>query len=514
MRDGPMFYQSGSAKSAGSAGKHWMLFNSMSFLIFFPLVTFLYFAIPHRFRWAMLLTASCAFYMYFIPAYILILLFTILVDYLAGIGLENSQGRRRKLLLVMSIVANVGVLAFFKYFNFLNGNLAELSRFLGWNYPIASLDIILPIGLSFHTFQAMSYTIEVYRGHQKAERHLGIYALYVMFYPQLVAGPIERPQNLIHQFREVHRFDEQRTIAGLRLMLWGLFKKIVIADTLAVSVNLLYAHPHDYQGLAFLMATVCFSFQIYCDFSGYSDIARGAAKVMGFSLMENFRTPYFSTSVSEFWRRWHISLSSWFRDYVYIPLGGNRVSRGRMALNLMIVFVVSGLWHGAKWTYVLWGALHGLLLVGALMTVNLRQAWAQRTGLARRPRLHQGLQMLTVFSLVTLSWVFFRANSASDAFFICGSIFSGAWSAAQNVFWPTPGQQGLGIGLGALGTVPLNTFLILLLIALEAGHQRIGRAMPVARYPVWARWALYEGAVLAILCVTPQGIQQFIYFQF
>jgi D-alanyl-lipoteichoic acid acyltransferase DltB (MBOAT superfamily) len=297
-----------------------MLFNSIQFLIFFPAVTALYFGLPHRLRWAWLLAASCYFYMAFMPSYILILGFTIVIDYFAGLAIENAEGRRRKLFLAASLAANVGVLVVFKYFNFLNANLKGLAEALRWNYPVESLAILLPIGLSFHTFQAMSYTIEVYRGAQPAERHFGIYALYVMFYPQLVAGPIERPQNLLHQFREVHRFDYERVASGLRLMAWGFFKKIVVADRLAVPVNLVYGEPEKHTGLALLVATYFFAYQIYCDFSGYTDIARGAARVMGFELMKNFDRPYAARSVAEFWTRWHISLSTWFKDYLFFPL--------------------------------------------------------------------------------------------------------------------------------------------------------------------------------------------------
>ncbi|OFZ56311.1 MAG: alginate O-acetyltransferase, partial [Bacteroidetes bacterium RIFCSPHIGHO2_02_FULL_44_7] len=319
-----------------------MLFNSLQFLIFFPTVTTLYFILPHRFRWFLLLIASCIFYMAFIPAYILILLVTIVVDYIAGILIEKSQGKKRKLYLLISIVANIGFLAFFKYYNFASTNLTELAQFLHWNYSVPVLSIILPIGLSFHTFQAMSYTIEVYRGKQVAERHFGIYALYVLFYPQLVAGPIERPQNLLHQFREEHSFDYRRVTDGLKLMLWGLFKKVVIADRAAVFVDTVFNSPGDFQGVSFIIAAALFSFQIYCDFSGYSDIAIGAAQVMGFKLMDNFNRPYFSKSIAEFWKRWHISLSTWFKDYLYIPLGGNRVGKPRWYFNLFFVFLLSG----------------------------------------------------------------------------------------------------------------------------------------------------------------------------
>ena len=284
--------------------------------------------------------------MAFIPVYIFILVFTIVIDYFAGILIESSQGARRKLFLVCSLIANIGVLAFFKYYNFFVTNINSASDVLGLSYAIPVLDIILPIGLSFHTFQAMAYTIEVYRGNQKAERHPGIYALYVMFYPQLVAGPIERPGHLIDQLREYHHLEYDNLAAGLKLMLWGLFKKVVIADRLAIIVNTVYGAPANHSAPALLLATYCFAFQIYCDFSGYSDVAIGAARIMGINLVINFRQPYFSQSIKEFWRRWHISLSSWFRDYLYIPLGGSRVSKLRNIFNLIIVFLVSGLWHG------------------------------------------------------------------------------------------------------------------------------------------------------------------------
>ena len=318
-----------------------MLFNSFHFVLFFVVVTSLYFVLPHRFRWFLLLASSCYFYMAFIPVYLLILGFTIIIDYFAGIWLEKTQGKERKYFLIASLIANIGVLAVFKYYNFLNTNLSELLSSIGYINQIPNLSIILPIGLSFHTFQAMSYTIEVYRGNQKAERNFGIYSLYVMFYPQLVAGPIERPQNLIHQFYEKHYFEYARVVEGLKLMLWGLFMKLVIADRLAIYVNAVYNNADQHSGKTLALATVFFAFQIYCDFAGYSNIAIGAAKVMGFKLMTNFNRPYFSRSISEFWKRWHISLSTWFRDYLYISLGGNRVKVQRIYLNLFLVFVIS-----------------------------------------------------------------------------------------------------------------------------------------------------------------------------
>lgn len=395
-----------------------MLFNSIQFVIFFIVVTTLYFLLPHKYRWALLLAASCYFYMAFLPIYILILGFTIVVDYFAGIYIEKAEGSRRKHWLIASIVANIGVLAVFKYYNFLNNNLTELLGIGGFINPIPALSILLPIGLSFHTFQAMSYTIEVYRGNQKAERNFGIYALYVMFYPQLVAGPIERPQNLIHQFYEKHYFDYTRVVEGLKLILWGFFMKLVVADRLAIYVNAVYNNPEQHGGKTLALATVFFAFQIYCDFAGYSNIAIGAARVMGFKLMTNFNRPYFSRSIAEFWKRWHISLSTWFKDYLYISLGGNRVAMPRWLLNLLIVFVVSGLWHGASWTFIIWGALNGFYLIFAIIAERPLKYINKSIRADQFPKLHRIIQVAVTFILACLAWVFFRANSVEDAFLI------------------------------------------------------------------------------------------------
>ena len=395
-----------------------MLFNSFHFAIFFIFILLAHFALPQRYRWVVLLGGSCYFYMAFIPVYILILGISIVIDYVAGIWIEDAPAARRKTLLVVSIVANIGLLAIFKYFNFINANLAELARVLHWNYSIEGLSIILPLGLSFHTFQAMSYTIEVYRGNQKAERHFGIYALYVMFFPQLVAGPIERPQSMLHQFRAYQSPDPERWRSGLKIMLWGLFKKVAVADLIAPVVNSVYAAPTQYSGPILILATLFFAVQIYCDFSGYSDVAIGVARLLGYDLMINFKQPYFARSISEFWHRWHISLSTWFRDYLYIPLGGNRKSPARQYLNLLIVFTISGLWHGAAWAFALWGALHGTYLVLGKLLTPIRKTCAERLHLHRVPRLVAITQTLWVFALVSVGWVFFRAQSLSDALHI------------------------------------------------------------------------------------------------
>src|SRR4051794_27964278 len=484
-----------------------MLFNSLSFAVFFPIVTLLFFALPHRFRWAMLLAASCVFYMYFIPVYIWILIFTIVVDYIAGIWIEKTVGPRRKMLLGASIVANVGVLALFKYFNFANANVAAIAHFIGWNYPISALTLILPVGLSFHTFQAMSYTIEVYRGNQKAERHLGIYALYVMFYPQLVAGPIERPQNLLHQFHEVHHFDYERVVSGLQLMLWGTFKKVGIADRLATRVNLVFDRPGLYQAPVLVLATICFAWQIYCDFSGYSDIAIGSARVMGFQLMRNFDRPYMARSVSEFWRRWHISLSTWFKDYLYIPLGGNRVGRLSWTRNILVVFTLSGLWHGANWTFVVWGALHGLYIAFGHMSKDLRDRLWQSKPLAALGGVRPVVQNVITVALVCVAWVFFRAANVDTAVYILRHMFIG-WGAvlASIAHGKVPVQL-------TPGQVLPYVFVIVLLEWLQWSHARRTLPQRLRSRPLWLRWSVYYAAIGAIVFLGTAG-GQFIYFQF
>jgi len=437
--------------------------------------------------------------MAFVPIYILILGFTIVIDYFAGIYIEKSVGERRKLYLIFSLFANIGVLAIFKYYNFLNENFSTLLKGFALHNSLPYLNIILPIGLSFHTFQAMSYTIEVYRGNQKAERHFGIYSLYVMFYPQLVAGPIERPQNLLHQFREKYDFEYDRVIDGLKLMLWGLFKKIVIADRLANYVNIIYNNPEQHNGTTFLLATIFFAFQIYCDFSGYSDIAIGVAKIMGFKLMTNFNRPYFAKNISEFWKRWHISLSTWFRDYLYISLGGSRVTIPRWYLNLFLVFLISGLWHGANWTYIIWGALNGFYLVFAIISQGFRNRINKLTGIERLPKLNYLFQVLITFMLTCFAWIFFRANNISDAilivnkiFLFSGTIYIGDW---QKLFYCFAG--------------------IIFLITIEIQREFFGDSVLPFKTNNWFKEQMaYATLVILILLFGVFDGGQFIYFQF
>ena len=512
-----------------------MLFNSFQFLIFFPTVTIAYFLLPHRYRWALILAASCYFYMAFIPKYILILAITIMVDYIAGIGLETFTGKKRRWLLFASLLANIGMLGFFKYFNFANVNLVALADFLGWNYPIKNLSIILPIGLSFHTFQSLSYTIEVYRGRQKAERHLGYLATYVMFYPQLVAGPIERPQNILHQLHANHKFDYQRVTDGLKWMAWGMFKKVVIADRMALFANPIYNDPGSYSGPALLLAILAFTIQIYCDFSGYSDIALGSAQVMGIKLMKNFDHPYFSKSIPEFWRRWHISLSTWFRDYLYIPLGGNRTAKPRWAFNIFITFLISGLWHGANWTFIIWGALHGILILFFEITKTFWKKLSNLTHLDRFPKAESGIAVFSTFTLVSFSWIFFRAANLSDAILIIKGLFDG-WGNFMSSSNQIIAQSLMGLSPNGLypfavapfqvleqltveprGTIFLTFFALVVLLFVELKQFRGNFMESIKARPVYIRMMLYASLIaltliLGTIYVSAQ--QSFIYFQF
>ncbi len=492
-----------------------MLFNSLSYLIFFPTVAVVYFLLPQRWQRWWLLSVSCFFYLLFIPIYIFVLFLTIIIDYGAGLLIEqNKEKNRKKFYLIVSIISTAAILFIFKYFNFFNANFNALSEFLHWNYSLTALKIILPIGLSFHTFQSLSYVIEVYRGKQKAERNLITYSLYVMFFPQLVAGPIERPQNLLHQFYESHVFDYQRFADGLGLMLWGFFKKIVIADNAAGLVNVVYDNPANFTGIHFILATVLFAFQIYCDFSGYSDIAIGSAKTLGFDLMKNFDRPYSAKSIAEFWRRWHISLSTWFMDYVYIPVGGNRLGKFKTYRNLLIVFMVSGLWHGANWTFVLWGALHGAYLIIGKMTESVRRVVVNLTRINRFPNVLDFMRMSAVFLLVNIAWIFFRANSIGDGWLIFTNLTTGLPELALNLTNLDYLKNILGkFGVGPRGFSQIWIFIILMIIIYRyKGSRNIRQAL--ADKPTLIRRGFYYFLILLILFFGNFGELPFIYFQF
>lgn len=431
--------------------------------------------------------------------------------------IENSEGRKRKLFLIASIVANVGVLAVFKYYNFFASNIDILLHSMHITVtPVPLLRILLPIGLSFHTFQAMSYTIEVYRGKQKAERHFGIYALYVMFYPQLVAGPIERPQNILHQFHEKKFFDYNNAVSGLRLMMWGMFKKVVIADRLTELTDPVFNHPHSYPPITLVLATVFFAFQIYCDFSGYSDIALGSARVMGFRLMKNFDRPYSSKSISEFWSRWHISLSTWFRDYLYISLGGNRVSVPRWFFNLFFVFLISGFWHGANWTFIVWGALHGFYLIAAILIQKAKVKLFGASDKKEKSAWENGLNIFITFVLVAIAWVFFRANTIREAVYIIGR-FPFAFKDIVRIY-KTHDVEFMNIWdineFLTIKRLAFAFFLIVLLELIQLAQQKVNLIQKLYKTPIYFRWLMYYSIIYMIISYGVFKNHQFIYFQF
>jgi D-alanyl-lipoteichoic acid acyltransferase DltB (MBOAT superfamily) len=482
-----------------------MLFNSFQFAVFFPVVTVLYFLTKRRWRWLLLLVASCVFYMALIPIYILILALLILVDYCAGILIEKSEGARRRCILIASLTANLGILFFFKYFNFFDVNVAAIARMVHWNYSISTFAMVLPVGLSFHTFQSMSYTIEIYRRRVRPERHLGIYSLYVLFYPQLVAGPIERPQHLLPQLRAPHSFDWDRVKSGLGLMFIGFIKKMVIADQLSVLVNTVYDKPQDFTGTPLILATYAFAFQIYCDFSGYTDIARGAARVMGFDLVLNFDKPYLAENIADFWRRWHISLSSWFRDYVYYPLGGNRAGFRRQCLNLMIVFSLSGLWHGANWNFVIWGALHGTLVIGWHLLKRLKASVVPKVSFSHP--FYRFVSILVTFHLVTFAWIFFRAKTFTDALHVVTHLFKGV--SLKEIHEWVPGYPP--------SEVILSGILVLCLVVAQGLDTRWSLRQRISRQPLLVRAGVYTFlfVVWSFFVITGDvASQRFIYFQF
>lgn len=485
-----------------------MLFNSIGFLAFFVVVVCLYFLLPPKRRWILLLVASYYFYMSWNPRFIALILGSTLIDYFASHRMvAKDEPEKRRPYLYLSIAANLGLLFFFKYFNFFNDSAADIATALELTYPIPLIDIVLPVGISFYTFQTMSYSIDVYQGRIKPESHLGVFALYVAYFPQLVAGPIERASRLLPQLHSHHRFNYDRMTSGLKLMAWGMFKKVMIADRVAVAVNQVYNQPYEYEGISMFLATLLFAIQIYCDFSGYSDIAIGAARVMGVDLMKNFLSPYYSRSISEFWKRWHISLSTWFRDYVYIPLGGNRVIKWRWYYNLLVTFLVSGLWHGANWTFIIWGGLHGLYLVIETIVYKddikgFHVPFSSVSGTVR---------MLITFILVLFAWIFFRANSVSEALHIASHIGFDPIEliSIKNLIWEFE-----KIGLGGRELI----IAALAIIAMEVVHylQLHGNLeLRVKNKPGWIRYPAYIGLVASMVYFGAyEQTSEFIYFQF
>lgn len=484
-----------------------MSFISPEFVIFFGLVLPTYFLLAHRYRWVLLLLVSYFFYAYGNGQYVPLIAFSTIVDYIAARQIHRHEDEStRRAWLAASVAVNLGVLFIFKYVDFLLGSGSSVLAAFGVDTVAPQLGWVLPIGISFYTFQSMSYTIDVFRRKIDPEPNLGIMATYVAFFPQLVAGPIERAKNLLPQFHETHRFHVDRAVSGLQQVLWGFFKKVVIADRVAIYVNTVYNDLDGHQGWTLILATLFFGIQIYCDFSGYSDIAIGTARILGFDLMENFRQPYFAQSVRAFWGRWHISLSTWFRDYLYIPLGGNRGAVRRTVRNVLIVFTVSGLWHGAGWTFIVWGFLHGMAV--AVQAV-LRARGVESVG--GNNMLAAWMRILLTFAFVNLTWIFFRANDLGDAIYVLTNLV-----ALQPIDLATLAAPFAGGLLEPLNELRLSLALIGVLFAVDALNTRWTTEQMAAALPWPVRWTLYYVSAAAVILsgLYATGAQQFIYFQF
>jgi alginate O-acetyltransferase complex protein AlgI len=479
-----------------------MLFNSFQFLLFLPVTLALYFATPHRWRWVPLLIASFYFYMCWRPEYVVLILFSAGVDYIVAILLERTEAKAaRRGLLLASLVSNLGLLFFFKYYDFFINSLTAVGSAFSYHPTLPALSLLLPLGISFYTFQALSYTIDVYRRERAAEHHAGYFMLYLMYFPQLVAGPIERSTRLLPQLRAHHTFSADNIKSGLRLVVWGLFIKMAVADRLAPVVDAIYNQPEAWSAGTLVMGTIFFAFQIYCDFGGYSLIAIGCARMFGVELMRNFNHPYLSTNIIDFWRRWHISLSTWFRDYVYMPLGGNTGPRRRYLTNVLIVFLISGLWHGASWTFVIWGAFHGTWSILSRIT---RDARARIVGeqLGWAPGWFLTLYRTAfTFAMVCLGWIFFRAPTFADASAVYRGIFTGQAGTGQSLPFDTR-------------TILVNWLLVGVVLAWDfAGTGKL-RFDVVQRAPVALRYAGALVLLLMFMMFANFGGHNFIYFQF
>lgn len=481
-----------------------MLFNSFAFAIFLPIVFIFYWGLPHKARWILMLAASYYFYMSWNAKYVFLILFTTIISYVAAILLEKTEKlRNKKWILAGTAVACLGVLFFFKYFNFVSESVTAVFRLFAIQMNPVLLNLLLPVGISFYTFQTLSYVIDVYKGDVKAEHHFGYYAAFISFFPQLVAGPIERTNNLLPQIKAEHKFSYDQATYGLKLMAWGYFKKIVIADTLSQFVSKVYDAPQGFSGFALILATVFFTLQIYCDFSGYSDIAIGTAKLLGINLMTNFKSPYFSQSIKEFWSRWHISLSTWFRDYVYIPLGGSRVGKIRHAVNLLITFLVSGLWHGANWTFVIWGGIHGLGQVVENSIVPKDKLKKKSKGII------WALRVVFVFAFASFAWIFFVSNSLGDAGYVIMHAFDGIVSPISYL------KQGfVSVGLGMIELIYLAISMLILTIY-DYASLKYDVIKEVSSIGIIWRWFIYIAFMMWIILNFPVSNKaEFIYFQF
>ena len=485
-----------------------MLFNSLAFLVFLPIAFVLYWVCPVRYRWAVLLLISYYFYMAASPRYVLLLLTTSFVVWGASLIIDRADKEKqslRKGVLTATLLICFLLLGFFKYYNFAANSIVGIMGLFSMNIEPHLLNLLMPVGISFYTFQSTGYLIDVYTGKSRAETSFARFALFVSFFPQIIAGPIGRTNELSPQLRCEKEFDYDVAVTGLRMMLWGFFKKLVISDALAKYVDRIYGNVPYYFGMTFIMASVMYTFQIYCDFSGYSDIALGTARLFNIELIQNFKSPYFSKSVREFWSRWHISLSTWFRDYVYIPLGGSRKGKIRKYFNLITTMLVSGLWHGANWTFVFWGGLHGIY-----QTVEgvLRDKFPKKDKESRVSIIFHGL---LTFALVDIAWIFFRADSLSDAFFIVTHLHNGVILHFANA-WK---KMTVDMLITAVGLIKLFAAIVFLMVYdyFSLKHD-IPKEMSKWKLPL--RWVIYVGLTCLIIINKLHGgtTQQFIYFNF
>lgn len=533
-----------------------MQFNSLEFLIFLPVIAILYFALPHKYRWGLLLAASCFFFGFFyyssfdplketpffkydptknkpVIYYIILtlsIISVILVNYFMAIIIDRAKtagSGRAKLYLVIGIIYTLLLLFVFKYFNFFSQTVSDIALFLDLRYPPRILKILVPVGISYYTFQSISYLVDVYRGTMKPERHLGILSLYILFFPKIVAGPIERPQKLIKQFYEEHQFDYKQVMDGLKLMAWGFFQKIVIADRAAIVANDVFSNPKGFLGIYLIIASLCFIFQVFCDFAGYSNIAIGTAQIFGIKLTQNFKRPYLSPSIPELWRRWHITLIAWFRDYVYIPLGGNRVAQLRWQFNIFTIFFLSGIWHGANWTFIIWASLNGFYSLASIWTKNIRRKLVTLTGLSKVPRLHNVLKIVNTFLLFTFAGIFFRADKTSDGFYIITNLFSGFGGLIQTLMTMNVDTikayiviQNKTTFLGFAKPAFLPEMITLALAIMVHGTIEIIQEVKkqsmreiISQKPWYVQIALYYCLLFSIVFLGMSG-QQFLYFVF
>lgn len=486
-----------------------MLFNSLDFAIYLPIVFVLYWFVTARnlkLQNLLILLASYVFYGWWDWRFLSLILFSTLTDYWIALAMDNKNGSNRRAFLWVSIAVNLGFLGFFKYYNFFVENFIATFSFFGYEISPNTLNIILPVGISFYTFQTLSYTIDVYKGKLQPMRNFIAFAAFVSFFPQLVAGPIERATNLLGQFQVKRTFEYTKAVDGLRQILWGLFKKVVIADNAAELANRFFNSPGDYPGSLLLLGAIFFAFQIYGDFSGYSDIAIGIARLFGFSLIRNFAFPYFSRDIAEFWRRWHISLSTWFRDYLYIPLGGSRGSLGMKIRNTFIIFVVSGFWHGANWTFIVWGALNALYFLPLLLIGKNRSHLGTVSDEHMLPSLRELWQMGSTFTLTVLAWIFFRAENIAHAITYLKGIFSPSLLTAPK-----------RVDFTGSSIHPLTLFFLLgffVFVEWLGRRQQYAIEATMIRQPRFLRWLFYALLVFMLGVFAQSNETPFIYFQF